>query len=221
MNSPFALINSLVDFLDPLQAAWFVSGGWALDIHLNQKTRERCDLDISVPFAERLRCIEFFLEKGWRIEGKLDDGFKPVHRVVDYMDDIHYFWSFPIEADFVSEYVDQNGNRRIAYNRDTQHVLDYIEVFFDIFKSDCFVYRRDPRIKRKKNKAVLERCGLRYLAPELVLLFKSNSLTEKNIRDYDAVIGSLDLEALTWLIEALSRVYGGDHIWLNELQGMK
>jgi hypothetical protein len=34
MDSSFALIKSLVHFLDPLSVEWFVSGGWALDIHL-------------------------------------------------------------------------------------------------------------------------------------------------------------------------------------------
>ena len=80
MNSSFALINSLVNFLGPLSAEWFVSGGWAIDIHLNQVTRERCDLDISVPFSDRLKCIEFFLGEGWRIEGKLGGGFRTLRR---------------------------------------------------------------------------------------------------------------------------------------------
>lgn len=219
MNSTFPLINSLVNFLDPLNVTWFVSGGWAIDIHLNRITRRRCDLDISVPFSERLKCIEFFLGKGWKIEGKLGGGFKSLHEVADYNDAIHYFWSFPEKADFVSAYVDGDGNRRIAYNRDFQKELDYMEVFFDPIDDNHFVYRRDPRVKRHKGKAILERNHVRYLAPEMVLLFKSNKLSKKNHLDFDIAIDSLGKEALAWLIETLSFVYGNSHTWLKKLKG--
>jgi hypothetical protein len=218
MNSSFALINSLVNFLDPLSVEWFVSGGWAIDIHLNRITRKRCDLDISVPFSDRLKCIEFFLKEGWRIEGKLGRGFKTLRKVSDYDDDIHYFWSFPEGVDFVSEYVDDNGHRRIAYNRDSQSELDYIEVFFDIIEDSYFVFRKDPRVQRCENRAILERDNVKYLAPELVLLFKSNRLSEKNLLDFDAAVDSLTRDALVWLIEALSLVYENPHPWLKQLE---
>jgi hypothetical protein len=217
MNSSFALIDSLVSFLDPLDTEWFVSGGWALDIHLGRITRERCDLDISVPFSDRLKCIEFFLGKGWRIEGKLGGGFRTLRTAADYHDDIHYFWSFPEGADFVSEVVDDDGNRRIAYNRNTQRELDYIEVFFDRIEDSHFVFRRDPRVQRHEDRAFLERDGARYLAPELVLLFKSNRLSEKNLLDFDASVDSLDDDALLWFTEALSLVYENSHAWLKQV----
>jgi hypothetical protein len=218
MDSSFTLIKSLVDFLDPLSVEWLVCGGWAIDVHLNQVIRKRCDLDISVPFSDRLKCLEFFLGAGWRIEGKLGGGFRTLRKVSDYNDAIHYFWSFPEEVDFVSEYVDENGNRRIAYNRDSQNELDYIEVFFDKIEDGRFIFRRDPRVTRRKGMAILERDGVRYLAPEVVLLFKSSELSQKNLLDFDAALDSLDGEALVWLIEALSLVCGHSHAWLKQLE---
>lgn len=201
MNSSFVLINSLVDFLRPLSVEWFVSGGWAIDIHLNRVTRKRCDLDISVPFSDRLKCIEFFLGEGWRIEGKLGGDFKTLRKVSDYQDEILYFWSFPEGVDFVGEYVDDDGNRRIAYKRDFQNEFDYIEVFFDIVKDDHFIFREDSRVKRCQEKAILKRDNVKYLAPEVVLLFKSNRLSEKNLLDFDAAVDSLNGDALLWLTE--------------------
>jgi hypothetical protein len=218
MNSSFSLINDLSAFLTSFDARWFVSGGWAIDIHLNRVIRERCDLDMSVPFSDRLRCIEFFLQKGWKIEGKLSGGFKTLRELSDYTDDIHYFWSFPEGADFVSEYMDEKGNRRIDYNRDTQHELDYIEVFFDRIEDRHLVFRRDPQVKRPEDLAILARDGIRYLAPELVLLYKSNNLSEKNLLDFHAAIDALEEEALTWLLEALSFMYGNAHKWAVHLE---
>lgn len=218
MNSSFALINNLLQFLDPFEAEWFVSGGWAIDIHLNRITRQRCDLDISVAFSDRQKCIEFFLKKGWRIEGKLAGGFKTLRKLVDYQDDIQYFWSFPEGAKFVGEYVDNNGNRRIAYNRDYQHELDYIEVFFDLIEDNHFVFREAPQVNRHEKEAILEKEGVRYLAPEVILLLKSSRLSEKNNMDFDAVIGSLGSEAIVWLMEALTLVHGVTHPWLEQLE---
>jgi hypothetical protein len=207
----------LVNFLDPLSVEWFVSGGWAIDIHLNRVTRKRCDLDISVPFSDRLKCIEFFLGEGWRIEGRLGGVFRTMRKVSDYHDDILYFWSFPEGVDFVSEYVDDDGNRRIAYNRDSQDELDYIEVFFDTIKDGHYIYRRDPRVKRREDRAILERDSVRYLAPEVVLLFKSSRLSEKNLLDFDAAVDSLDGDALLWFTKALSLVHENSHPWLKQL----
>ena len=130
-KSSFKLINKLAEFLNPLDVEWFVSGGWAIDIHLGINTRDRGDLDISVPWSSRLAVIEFFLNKGWQIEGKYFDGFKTLSSLSDYEDVIRYFWSFPKGVDFIGEYMDEQGNRRISYDRQYQSDLDYIEVFFD------------------------------------------------------------------------------------------
>jgi hypothetical protein len=53
----------------------------------------------------------------------------------------------------------------------------------------------------------------------LVLLFKSNKLSEKNLLDFDAAVDSLGGDALVWLIGALSLVYGNSHTWLEQLEG--
>lgn len=218
MNNSFKLVNDLVTFLDPLDIKWILSGGWAIDVHLNRITRERCDLDISVPYSDRLIGIEFFLKKDWQIEGKLFDGFKTLSKISDYDEGIHYFWSFPKGVEFISEYVDDRGNRRIAYNRKTQSELDYLEVFLDRIEDGQFIYRRDQRIKRRVDRAILERNGVRYLAPELVLLFKSKNLSGKNLQDFNTTINSITGEALVWLNDAISLLYGSTHAWLAHLQ---
>ena len=218
MNASFTLIDDLTKFLDPMDIKWFVSGGWAIDLHLDRITRERCDLDISVSFSARFECIAFFLQQDWLVEGKLHDGFKRIYKLTDYEDEIFYFWSFPKDASFVSVYLDENGNRRILYNRDLQHELDYLEVFFDRIEDGYFIYRQKNQIRRNLSQAILTRNGVRYLAPELVLLLKANRLSEKNIQDFDVVVDSLDHNVLVWLIEALSLTQGNSHPWLERLQ---
>jgi hypothetical protein len=209
----FPLVKMLVEFLEPFDSKWFVSGGWAIDLHINQVTRERCDLDISIPRFDRLGCIEFFLSREWQVEGKRNNGFQILRKVSDYDNDILYFWSFPRGVDFISIYIDKMGNRRISYNRDTQNKLDYIEVFFDRIEDGYYIFRKDARIKRRKELAILNNSGVRYLAPELVLLYKADDLSSKNHQDFNVVTGSLGVESSSWLKEALSLVYGVSHPW--------
>jgi hypothetical protein len=59
---------------------------------------------------------------------------------------------------------------------------------------------------------------VRYLAPEVVLLFKSKTLLEKNSLDFVVAVDTLGEDALIWLTEALSLVYGDSHIWLRQLE---
>ena len=96
-----------------------------------------------------MNVFNFFLDKGWQIEGKLRAGFKTIRSIRDYKDEIHYFWGFPMGIDFVSEYLDDKGNRRIAYNRNSQLKLDYIEVFLDKIEKGHFIYRKNQKILRQ------------------------------------------------------------------------
>jgi hypothetical protein len=217
MDVRFSLIQELVEFLSPMKCEWFVVGGWAIDLHLKRMTRQRGDLDISVPYCQRRSCLQFFLDQEWQIEGKLGDGFKTLFNLEDYSDEMRYFWSFPRGSDFVRVYVDDKGSRRLAYDRSLQSELDYIEVFFERVEGGQFLYRRDRRVKRPVALAILERDGVKYLAPELVLLYKSKDLSGKNMADFEAIVSFLGGEGRAWLMEALSQVYGKLHPWVGRL----
>lgn len=87
--------------------------------------------------------------------------------------------------------------------------------------ADTWTYRRDPRITCPTERAFLRtRAGVPFLAPELVLLFKSkNTGTEartQDQRDFDAVYLHLDTRRKKWLREALT-VTDPAHGWLERL----
>jgi hypothetical protein len=54
MSVQFTLIYNSCCFLAPLDIPWFVSGGWAIDMHLGRVTRDRCDLDAH-PWLRKLQ----------------------------------------------------------------------------------------------------------------------------------------------------------------------
>ncbi len=155
----FPLIKDTYSFFKGFEHSWCVSAGWAIDLFLGRNTRERCDLDVSVFNPGHEASVDFILSKNWIVEGKKGSGFKRISNLKDLDADIRYFWSFPRDADFISEYTDSDGNRRISYNRSEQQTMDYVEVFFNRFENDEFVFCRNESIRRERHKAVLSRKG--------------------------------------------------------------
>jgi hypothetical protein len=80
---------------------------------------------------------------------------------------------------------------------------------------DLWVYRRDPRITRPWDEAVLRsEEGVPYLAPELQLLFKSKAVRPKDQADAEAVIPRLDPQRRS----DLRRLLPPDHAWQELLR---
>jgi hypothetical protein len=82
-----------------------------------------------------------------------------------------------------------------------------------------WVYRRDPAVRRP----VARVCragpgGVRLLAPEVVLLYKSRAPRVADERDFLAARPLLDGEARAWLAAALTR-QDAAHPWAAALAG--
>ena len=65
--------------------------------------------------------------------------------------------------------------------------------------------------------ALWERDGIRYLQPEIQLLYKARGLREKDRADFDATLPHLDECRRQWLSDALEQTIPG-HPWLEELR---
>jgi hypothetical protein len=82
-------------------------------------------------------------------------------------------------------------------------------------------YRREPTIVRSLDKTGLStESGIPYLAPELVLLFKSKNTSNqeraKDQSDFESVLPQLDAERRAWLRWALIAT-SPDHAWIEQL----
>jgi hypothetical protein len=96
--------------------------------------------------------------------------------------------------------------------------------FIDILLTDMdgvWKYRREPTIVRSLDKISLKtESGIPYLAPELVLLFKSKNTSNqeraKDQTDFDNVLPHLDAERRAWLRWALIAT-SPDHVWIEQL----
>jgi Aminoglycoside-2''-adenylyltransferase len=82
---------------------------------------------------------------------------------------------------------------------------------------ETWAYRRDDQITRPVTGITFERDGIRYLAPEIQLLYKSKGLRPKDERDFDDAEPLLDADQRAWLRRALELTSPGHH-WLPRLR---
>lgn len=193
--------NALNSFTEPqevrriltgLQCSWAVAGGWALDLFLDQITREHQDIEVTIFRDDQLILQEYFASRGWSM---------------DYVDN-RLLVPWPIAERLalpVHEIWCRSNNRRI-------------EVLLNECEDNAFVFRRDSRIRMPIERAfICSNTGIPVLAPEIVLLYKSKRASEpKEQQDFSNVLEALDAERRRWLRESIA-VIDSNHQWLAAL----
>jgi len=81
---------------------------------------------------------------------------------------------------------------------------------------DEWVYRRDASIRMPLVDALWERDGIRYLQPEIQLLYKARGRRPKDDADFEATLPFLDAGRRAWLYEALAQTIPA-HAWISRL----
>ncbi|MEX2246231.1 MAG: amino acid transporter [Dehalococcoidia bacterium] len=176
-------------------AAWWVAGGWAIDLHLGRQTRPHGDLDTALLRRDQPALRTQF--SSWDIhvahDGRLTpwDGDPLEHPR-------HQFWArphpgAPWSLEFLLEDVDVGGHD--------------------------WLFRRDHRVTMPLSRfGRVSSDGLPYVCPEVALLYKAKGHDiERNARDFAAALPSLDAGARAWLRDALTTQQAG-HPWLARLQ---
>ena len=174
---------------------WAVSSGWALDLFLGRATRVHRDVDLIVDRSDQLVLRTHLEGRGYGMVTPLDGQLEP--------------WP---------------PHMRLKLPRHQVHAHrenDFIDILLTDFAGGCWHYRRDPTIVRSLTRAFrATEDGLRYLAPELVLLFKSKNTGDRarpqDQRDFELVLPHLDTEARAWLHWALVAT-DPQHAWLASL----
>ena len=182
--------------LGGLRCEWYVCGGWALDLFLGRVTRSHKDVDIAVARRDQLDVQGYLLRRGWRLEKAADGRLSPWAEGEELRLPLHAVWC-----------------------RKEAHDPDFFELLLNEIDEELFRFRRDPAVTLPRARMSFESPeGLRVLAPEVVLLYKSNSPDEYG-EDFRNAAPALSAEARAWLKGALDRVSPG-HAWAEELRGM-
>lgn len=196
----FTSLHALTTDLTDLPIPWAISSGWALDLFLGEVTRYHEDVDIIVDRRHQLTLQQHMLEHGWRWLTPFGHKLEP--------------WPSHMRIELPRH---QAHAHRLRDNGEN----DFLDFLLTDFVDDIWRYRREPSIVQTVERAFLTTDdGVRYLAPELVLLFKSRNTgpheRAKDQLDFERVLPALDTQRRAWLRWALL-VTEPEHPWLVQL----
>jgi len=181
--------------LGPVQAPWWVAGGWALDLHLGKVTRAHKDLDIGI--LRKDAAIVLAALPGWEF--------------------------FEAKDGVLAEIVDGRAPRvevNSLWCKQTNAQHWQMEFVLDDSAGECWIFRRDRGITCALSKAIRRNAeGMAYLAPEIQLLYKARAPRPEDQVDFRQVAPQLDRNAQNWLREALMRTHP-EHPWISMLKAL-
>jgi len=189
----FADVESVASLLRDLPCEWYVCGGWAVDLYLGRVTRGHKDVDVSVARRNQLEVRDYMSARGWKLDKAHEGKLIP--------------WD---EGEFLSPPL------HTVWCRSDAHEPDFVEFQLDEIDGERFTFRRDPSLTLPRERmSFTTESGVRVLAPEIVLLYKSNA-SEEYADDFRNSAGALDASARAWLKGALCKLYAR-HPWAGEL----
>lgn len=176
-----------------LDASWWVTGGWALDLFLGRR-KPHHDLDIAVLRREQ-DALRAHLA-AWDLHALHDGVLTP----------------WPNGARLPHD-------RSVVWGRTATYLPWQLEIFIENTEADEWVYAADERVRLPLVALGLETPdGIPYVRPEVVLLHQAAGSVDDAERDADvsAVAGKLTQPGRTWLRDALMTASPG-HRWIKLL----
>ena len=188
MNSALERAAAIMkDFPGP----WGIAGGWAIDLFLQRESRPHSDIDLALLRED---------QQHLRARVPPDSTQKAVgHRLSAWRDgevlepplhEVHATWPDGYHLEFL-------------LNDHDQERLNW-------------VFRRDHRVRRPLVDMFANPHGIPYLAPEIVLLYKSKAPRADDEADLAAALPHLAAGRRRWLREALTLTAPG-HRWVEIL----
>ena len=171
--------------------SWGVAGGWSIALFVGEPWRAHADVDVAI-----LRSDQHFLHAALRPHSaqKVEGG-------------VLRLWA-------AGEWLVQPVHEIHLGLGDTLH----LEVLLNEHDSSTheWIFRRDPRVRRDLGRAFGQAQGIPCLSPEIALLYKSKSPSEKDELDFRCALPHLKGEAREWLRDALETT-SPNHPWILRL----
>jgi hypothetical protein len=188
----FAEPRKIANLLAALDCPWWVCGGWAIDLFLDQATRPHKDVDIAVQRHDQRAIQAYLTSRGWRLEKAAGGALIP------WATDEHI--SLPIH---------------VIWCKHATFDPNFFELLFNEVDAAVFRFRRDLSITCSVTQMSQQTAsGIPILAPEIVLLYKAgNPSQEGYTADFVHVFPRLSLDQRNWLYTNLVKRHPG-HAWL-------
>lgn len=187
-DSPLKISSLMQGF----KSDWFIAAGWAIDLYLEKETRQHEDIEIAI-FREDQIALQNYLE-GWILKKVVNSTLSEWKQNEHLKLPIHEIHCF-------------------KENDESQS----LEVLLNEIDGERWLFRRNLKITKPRSKLYLtSKLGMKFLCPEIVLLYKSKNPRTKDEKDFKAVVECLNIESKAWLKNALTICYS-EHHWLQRL----
>lgn len=188
----FTPVKNLVAELDGLRAPFHLAGGWALDLFVGQMRRVHHDFDVEIAYADQMILQDYMTGRGWKFVTPYEKRLEP------------WLPHMRLEPPRHQAHAHRDGA--------------FIDFLLSDIQNGVWRYRRAPTISAVNERINLKTAeGIPYLAPEIVLLFKSRNTSTKergkDHTDFEAVLPHLEPVRRAWLRWALL-IDSPDHPWL-------
>ena len=209
------LLMTTNKFIENSPFSWAVCGGFALDLFLEKDTRIHSDIDICVFEKDREKIFHYMLQNNWLVyEFRGQGKVRPL--------------DVALSSETGRNLMCTNGECDIVkfYPCEDEHLLwyeffhtgikelNYLEFLFNTTDEDYFIFDKSQGIKREYSKAILFNEGIPYLAPEIVLLYKSSRSDNPEYQyDFEQTYWHMDDEQRMWFSKSLDILYPNGHIW--------
>ena len=170
---------------------WWIAGGWALQAFTGVE-RHHADIDPGI-LREELPLLRAHVAGKYHLWSASSGALKPLLSDDGLLPDSGQLWT-----------------RRTA-----AEPWEY-DILLGPGTREQWQYKREPAIRMPMADALWERDGIRYLQPEIQLLYKAKGLRGKDQADFDSVLPHLDARRRAWLADALRRTLP-THPWLSAL----
>lgn len=210
------LITRLNNFMINIGVDYAVCGGHAIDLFLSEKTRPHKDLDVIVYWDDRNKIIQYMLNRGWIIYEPCGTAY--LHKINDITDQKcikNNIWCVTRNNRHYKFTEYEKDLYTVDFDNSEQIYLNYIEFLFNTRKDDDFLYARNNDIKMNLSNAILKLNNIPYLAPEIILLYKSTAADNSDYQlDFNNASKRMNKNQLAWLKKSLSIMFPNGHKWL-------
>ena len=186
----------IAKLMTDLNRPWAVAGGWAIDLFCGGLSRFHKDIDVSVLRRDQLALQAHLSERGWSLHIASEGGLTTWPAGVAVELPVHVVWC-----------------------RKPDHDPDVFEVLLEEADAGRLLFRKDRAIGLDFDRAIIcTASGLPYLAPEMVLLYKSrDAAAPASAADFRLAAPRLGAGQREWLVAALARL-NPRHAWLADLR---
>jgi hypothetical protein len=213
------LLEEAVELLKGQNFEYAICGGLAIDLFLGYESRNHGDIDILAYWNDRNSIILYIQSKGYHVYEMLGGGL--AHHITDINNQQckkRNIFCSTNDCELVHlTPTDEKDIYIIEFFHIGQSKLNFIEFLFNDKDEKSFLYARNKDIKRALNKAILHNDDISYLAPELLLLYKSTDVEREGYQqDFDLTYSKMSDEQKDWLRNSLKIMYPDGHKWMLE-----